>query len=213
MRLQLAFCLMLALALSLNVVAVGGYSILFMQSEDSTASPTFSIVRVVPFGGGLRLFLETDRPAAVAGLLAEGALEAQMSDHQTENVESVSLSLGKAVRCTEGATPVYLDYLAPLPSCDGKPPAIVEYFFTAPVTLGPGRDLAIVQEPDFMWLIEEEGMSAVGMGKDARANSQHSMPGFNGGLRLRAPSLPRHCSLWAPNLRLRGSECNSKVPD
>jgi hypothetical protein len=176
MLLGLNLFLILALPHTHMALAAGEYSILFMKSEDSTASPAFSIIGVDPFDGGLRLFLETDRPAAVAGLLTAGALEAQLSDHQTETVESVLLSLGKAVRCTEGATPVYLDYSAPLPSCDGQPPAVIEYFFRAPVSLGPGRDLAIGQEPDFMWLIEEAGTSAEGAAQDIFADPQDLNP-------------------------------------
>jgi hypothetical protein len=156
MQLRLAFLFLSIFHLPLNS---DGYSILFMQSEDSTASPIFSIVRVEPSGNGLRLFLETDRPDEVAVLADGGALEAQLSDHQAERTESLSILFGKAVRCTAESDPVYLSYSEPLPGCDGQPPAIVQYFFEVTVSLGPNRDLAISHEPDFMWLIEESGMS------------------------------------------------------
>ncbi|HYK89325.1 MAG TPA: hypothetical protein VE398_11175 [Acidobacteriota bacterium] len=133
----------------------GKYTIELLRSEDATSSPLFSIAKAAPFDGGLRLFINTSRPDTVAGLLAAGALEAQLSDHQRETAATVSLYLGKAVWCSQDAEPIYLRYADPLPDCGGKPPVRVEFFFEVPVTLGPGRDLAIGQEPDFLWLIEE----------------------------------------------------------
>ena len=67
------------------------------------------------------------------------------------------ISLGKAVWCTQDSAPVYLGYEDSLPACSdsGQPPERVEYFLIAPVTLGPGRDLAIGKDPDYLWLIEE----------------------------------------------------------
>jgi hypothetical protein len=67
--------------------------------EESTSAPPFSIARVEPFTEGLRLFLSTEDIAAVAGLVASGALESQLSDHEAETQTSVALSLGKAARC------------------------------------------------------------------------------------------------------------------
>ena len=156
MRIRLAFVLILTGACIRLALASGQYSIEFMKSEEALTSPCFSIVSVSPYEGGLRLFLDTDDPGAVSALLTAGALEAQLSDHQAETATTIPLLLGKAVTCTEDDDPVYLDYAAPLPSCNGKPPVLVEYFFSAPVTLGPSRDLAIGQDPDFLWLIEEQ---------------------------------------------------------
>jgi hypothetical protein len=33
---------------------------------------------------------------------------------------------------------------------------MIEYFFDVAAVLGPGRDLALGEDPDFLWLIEEE---------------------------------------------------------
>ncbi len=133
----------------------GGYAFELLRSDEATSWPPFSIVQAGPFDGGLRLFISTGDPEAVAGLLASGAIETQLSDHRTETATSVSLSLGKAVWCSLDGEPIYLGYADPLPDCDGKPPARIQYFFEVPVTLGSGRDLAIGQDPDFLWLIEE----------------------------------------------------------
>lgn len=150
--------LLLPLLLSFHLATGGGeFSIQFLCDEDATTSPIFSITRAEPINGGLRLFLGTSDPTRVAGLLANGALEAQLSDHQTETTTSPSISLGKVVWCTEDGPPIYLDFASPLPECDGKPPVKIEYFFTVPVTLGPDRDLVIGQDPDFLWIIEEIG--------------------------------------------------------
>ncbi len=150
------FLLMLLMASPLCTAQSGGqYAIEFLRSEEAAASPELSIVRAEPSAGGLRLFLDTGRPDVVAGLLASGALEAQLSDHRTESATSRPISLGKAVWCNPDSGPIYLGYADPLPGCDGNPPASVEYFFEVPVTLGPDKDLAIGQDPDFLWLIEE----------------------------------------------------------
>jgi hypothetical protein len=77
-----------------------------------------------------------------------------LSDHRTQSATNHSISFGKAVWCYPGGAPIYLGYADPLPGCDGNPPARIEYFFEVPVTLGPERDLAIGQDPDFLWLIE-----------------------------------------------------------
>ena len=126
--------------------------------EDGTPTPPFSIARVEPFTEGLRLFLSTGDIAAVAGLIAAGGLEGQLSDNQAGIETSVVLSLGKAVWCTEDGAPVYLRYDEALPACpgSGQPPQRVEYFLIAPVTLAAGRDLAIGKDTDYLWLIEEQ---------------------------------------------------------
>jgi hypothetical protein len=134
--------------------AGGEYVIEFLRSEEAAASPAFSIVRAEPSADGLRLFLDTSRPDVVAGLLGAGAFEAQLSDHRKESATNHPISLGKAVWCYRNGTPIYLGYTDPLPECDGNPPARIEYFFEVPVTLGPDQDLAIGQDPDFLWLIE-----------------------------------------------------------
>ena len=138
-----------------HLFSIGDYAIEELRDTHSTTLPPFSISHVVAFDGGLRLFLTTECPDTVAGLIPLGALEAQLSDHEAETASTVSLSFGKAVWCTEDGEPVFMSYLDPTPLCDGAPPARIEYFFEAAVTLGPGRDLAIGQDPDFLWLIEE----------------------------------------------------------
>ncbi len=133
----------------------GGYAFELLRSDEATSWPPFTIVEAGTLDAGLRLFIRTGDPDAVAGLLASGALETQLSDHQAETATSVSLSFGKAVWCTSDGEPIYLGYADPLPDCDGKPPARIQYYFDVPVTLGPSRDLAIGQDPDYLWLIEE----------------------------------------------------------
>lgn len=126
-----------------------------MSDEETTATKPFSISRVLPFNGGLRLFLNTGNPDAVADLLSSGTLQAQLSDHNSETETAVSISLGKAVWCSDAADPIYMVFGDQPPDCGGNPPARIEYFFEVAVTLGQGRDLAIGQDPDFLWLIEE----------------------------------------------------------
>jgi hypothetical protein len=65
------------------------------------------------------------------------------------------LSYKKAVWCSKDDRPVYLSFKDPLPSCNEKPPARIEYFFEASAVLGADRDLSIGQDPDYLWLIEE----------------------------------------------------------
>jgi hypothetical protein len=152
---QLLFVCILLLLITAQIRAAD-YAVEELREEGAPASP-FSIARVEPFPGGLRLFLSTKDGAAVAGLIASGALESQLSDHETETQTSVALSLGKAAWCTKDSSPVYLGYNDLLPACSdtGQPPERVEYFLVSPVTLGPGRDLAIGKDPDYLWLIEE----------------------------------------------------------
>ncbi len=126
-----------------------------MRDANTAAIKPFSISRVLAFNGGLRIFLNTADPNVVAGLLKAGALQAQLSDHNAGTETLIPLTLGKAVWCSNAANPIYIAFGDPLPSCNGKPPASIEYFFEAAVVLGPGRDLAIGQDPDFLWLIEE----------------------------------------------------------
>ncbi len=155
MRFFVTSLLILALSCIPPVFAAGDYSIQFMSEEDAVTSPPFSIDSVTEIDGGLRLFIGTGDPDAVAALLADGALETQLSDHQAGSATSVSLYFGKAVKCIDDGPTVYLDYADPLPSCGGKPPVEVDYYLEVPVTLGPGRDLAIGHDPDYLWLIEE----------------------------------------------------------
>ena len=154
-RLAFLFSLLL-IAGSPLLFGAGDYTIEELVDEDATTSPPFSINSVVPVDGGdLRLFLTTDSPDAVADLLADGALQAEVSDHESDTATSVSVFFGEAVWCTEDGDPVYRAYRDPIPPCGDASPARVEYFFELAVTLGPGRDLAIGQDPDFLWLIEE----------------------------------------------------------
>jgi hypothetical protein len=125
-----------------------------MIDENATAMPPFSIARVDPIEWGLRLFISTNNPSLVSNLLASGALRAQLSDHQAGIATPVSLSLGMAVWCSEDDEPIYQAY-TDSPNCDDQPPAQIAYFFDVFVVLGPNRDLAIGQDPDFLWLIEE----------------------------------------------------------
>jgi hypothetical protein len=131
------------------------YSIEEMRDEETIAAPPFTISRVLPFDGGLRLFLSTNNPDAVSELLSAGALQAQISDHEAETETAVPLLLRKAVWCDDTVEPVYLSYGDPLPGCNDNPPARIEYLFEVAAVLDPGRDLAIGQNPDFLWLIEE----------------------------------------------------------
>ena len=154
MQSSLAFFLILAVAPApRDLNTSDDFVIEFLCAEETTTSPLFSITHAAQFDGGLRLFLNTDNPDAVAGLLTADSLQAQLSDHQSETATAVGLSLGKAVWCDQDSAPVYLRYADPLPICDGKPPARIEYFFEVPVTLGPDQDLAIGQDPNFLWLI------------------------------------------------------------
>src|SRR5881628_1092881 len=98
-----------------HLFGAGDYAIEELRDEDAATLSPFSISRVVAFDGGLRLFLTTASPDAIAGLLAAGALETQLSDHEAETASTVSISLGKAVWCSEDGEPVYLAYLDPLP--------------------------------------------------------------------------------------------------
>jgi hypothetical protein len=132
------------------------YSIAEMSDENTTATRPFSISRVAPISGGLRLFLNTSNPNAVSNLLDAGSLMGQLSDHNVPVETGVLLVLGKAVTCTAYAMPIYTGYKDWFPYCGSKPPFRVEYFLRATVTLGPGRDLAIGQDPNFLWLIEEQ---------------------------------------------------------
>jgi hypothetical protein len=78
-----------------------------------------------------------------------------LSDNQAGTEKLVALSLGKAAWCSDSDTPAYLSFNAPLPDCGSKPPAQIEYFLEAAVSLGPELDLAIGNDPSFLWLIEE----------------------------------------------------------
>ena len=150
----LVMLLLVAPSISLELRAQD-YAIEELIEETATAPKPFSILRVDPFNGGMRLFLSTSNPRGIADLLAAGALEAQFSGDESETNTSVPLSLGKAVLCIEDDEPRYLAFKDPTPRCEDKTQAHVEYFLKVPAVLGPGRDLAIGQDPDFLWLIEE----------------------------------------------------------
>ena len=153
-RLAFLFSLLL-IAGSPLLLGAGDYTIEELVDENATTSPPFSISHVVPFPDGLRFFPTTDSPDAVADLLTDGALQAELSDHETETATAVSLSLGEAIWCSQDGDPFYLAYQDdPLVLC-GAPPARIEYYLEVVAALGPGRDLAIGQDPDFLWLIEE----------------------------------------------------------
>jgi hypothetical protein len=131
------------------------YSIAELRDENTTAKWPFLLYRAAPSYSGLRMFLMTYNLAAVSSLLDAGSLVGQLSDLNTRTETIVPLSLGKAVTCTVYSMPMYFPYKYPYPVCGGKPPFWVEFFIEAPVTLGPWRDLAIGQDPDFLWLVEE----------------------------------------------------------
>lgn len=148
--------LLLALIYPISIeLKAQDYAIEELRDEETVAARPFSISRVLRFDGGLRLFLAAGNPDAIANLIASGALQAQLSDQETESGTIATLSLGKAVFCSDVGDPVYLSFGDPLPACDGKQPARIEYFLETDAILGPGRDLAIGQDPDFLWLIEE----------------------------------------------------------
>ena len=152
-RLAFLFSLLL-IAGSPLLLGAGDYTIEELVDENATTSPPFSISHVVPFPDGLRFFLTTDSPGAVADLLTDGALQAELSDHESETATAVSLSLGEAIWCSQDGDPAYVVNVDPLVLC-GALPARIEYYLEVVAALGPGRDLAIGQDPDFLWLIEE----------------------------------------------------------
>jgi len=84
-----------------------------------------------------------------------GSLQAQLSNNQADTETILPLSFGKAVWCEFPGSPAYLAYGDPLPSCNGNSPERIEYFFEVAAVLGPGLDLAIGKDPEFLWLIEE----------------------------------------------------------
>jgi hypothetical protein len=145
----------LLLILATPLLKARDYAIMNLTDENAVAAMPFSISRVLPFDRGLRLFLNTNNPNAVSDLLGAGKLQAQLSDNQAGTEKFVPLSLGKAVWCPDSDTPIYLSFNAPLPDCGGKNPGRIEYFLEAAVSLGPELDLAIGNDPDFFWLIEE----------------------------------------------------------
>ncbi len=126
------------------------------MSDDNAAIPRpFSISRVTPINGGLRIFINTNDPDAVARLVSVGSLQAQLSDNEAGTETILPLSFRKVVWCEFPGSPVYLAFGDPLPGCNGNPPARIEYFFEVTAVLGPGLDLAIGKDPEFLWLIEE----------------------------------------------------------
>ncbi len=85
-----AFVLLTSLVTSVPCLQVqeASYVVQEMRAENATMPPPFSIARVVPFDGGLRLFVSCDSPEAVQALLQRGALEAQLSDHRSEEAST-----------------------------------------------------------------------------------------------------------------------------
>jgi len=130
------------------------YTIEEMSDENAAIPCPFSISRVTPINGGLRIFINTNDPAAIARLVSAGSLQAQLSDNEAGTETILPLSFRKALWCEYPGSPVYLAFGDPLPSCNGNPPARIEYFFEVAAILGPGLDLAIGQDPEFLWLIE-----------------------------------------------------------
>jgi hypothetical protein len=150
------FCTsILLLILVTPLLRAQDYVIEALKDENAVAAMPFSISRVVPFDRGLRLFINTDNPGAVSDLLRAGKLQAQLSDNQAGTEKLVPLSLGKAVWCPDSDTSVYLSFNDPLPNCDGNTPTRIEDFLEVSVSLGPGLDLAIGNDPDYLWLIGE----------------------------------------------------------
>ena len=147
--------LSLAIPLVSRELRAQDYAIEELSEDTATAPKPFSILRVEPFDGGMRLFLSTSNPEGIAKLLAAGALEAQFSDDESETDTTVPLYLRKAVWFKEGIEPIYMAFIDPIPSCFGYPPDRIEYFLEVPALPGPGRDLIIGQDPDFLWIIEE----------------------------------------------------------
>jgi hypothetical protein len=152
---QSLLLLVLIMPLISTQLRAQSYAIAEMSDEYTTATRPFSISRVASFSGGLRLFV-TLHSEAVPSLLEDGTLIGQLSDHNTLTVAFVPLALGKTVTCTMYSLPIYTFYKDTFPYCGPRLPYRVEIFIRATVTLGPGRDLAIGQDPDFMWLIEEQ---------------------------------------------------------
>ena len=149
------FSLLLFVIIALQAKAQQ-FAIEELTAEEITRPRPFSIIRIEPANGGLRLFLGTNNPEAIAQLLSAGILQAQLSDHVTQTETLLPISFGKAVRCTADSDPVYLNYADPLPACNGNPPAGIEHFFEVEAVLGSNRDLALGEDPDFLWLIEEQ---------------------------------------------------------
>ncbi len=130
------------------------YTIEEMSDENAAVPRPFSISRVTPINGGLRIFVNTNDPGAIARLVSAGSLQAQLSNNEAGTETIIPLSFGKAVWCEYPGFPVYLAFGDPLPGCNGNSPARIEYFFEVAAVLGPGLDLAIGQDPEFLWLIE-----------------------------------------------------------
>jgi hypothetical protein len=59
------------------------------------------------------------------------------------------------VWCPDSDAPVYISFNDPLPNCAGNAPTQIEYFLEVPVSLRPGLDLAIGNDPDYLWMIEK----------------------------------------------------------
>lgn len=131
------------------------YVIEALKEESAASAMPFSISRVVPFNRGLKLFINTDNPVTVSNLLRAGKLQAQLSDNQAETEELIPLSLRKAVWCPDSDAPVFISFSDPLPNCAENAPTRIEYFLEVSASLRPGLDLAIGNDPDYLWVIEE----------------------------------------------------------
>ena len=131
------------------------YTIEEMSDENAAVPRPLSISRVTPINGGLRIFINTRDPDAIARLVSAGSLQAQLSNNEAGTETILPLSFGKAVWCEFPGSPAYLAFGDPLPGCNGNSPARIEYYFEVAAVLGPGLDLAIGQDPEFLWLIEE----------------------------------------------------------
>lgn len=154
-RINVFVPLLIATFLNFPDLKAQNYSIEEMSDENLATPRPFSISRITPINGGLRIFINTNSPDVISNLISAGSLQAQLSDNNEGTETILPLSFGKAVWCKYPGSPTYLAYGDPLPGCGGNPPARVEYFFEVAATLGPGRDLAIGQDPEFLWLIEE----------------------------------------------------------
>jgi|WetSurMetagenome_2_1015567.scaffolds.fasta_scaffold646652_1 hypothetical protein len=158
MRRRIRYSLLLLVLLAPIIPAqlqAQNYSILNLSDEETSAKRPFSIYRAAPSFSGLRMFIMTSNPAAVSAMLDAGSFAGQLSDLNILAQSIVPLSFGRAVTCSANAMPIYLPFKYPFPACGNRPPLFIEYFLEAPVKLGLGRDLAIGQDPDFLWLVEE----------------------------------------------------------
>ena len=143
----LLFLTLVVLPAAVNNVQAAEYNIEELRSNTAGIKP-FSITEVEQQSGELRLFIQTNNIAQIQRLITNGSLSAQYSDG--DDALTVPLSLFKAVTCDDGTTH-HLGYSAQMPNCEIRQ---TRYYMRTPVTLGPGCDLAIGLDPDFIWLVE-----------------------------------------------------------